>query len=203
MNNLIRLKTAVVVGLLVSGISTGYALSETDTTTPTTPDPAATTPVTSTSDNTASDETLKPLVEAKLAPYTNQVKVDVASGVVSLSGQLGSDTDYEKIVTLAESIPGVTDVNADGLTVKDSQAPLTDTYITAKVKGALLESDVMGKDIPTWSVSVETKNGEVFLSGKVNSEQEKQTIVNIAKKVKGVAQVNDQLEVSGTTTPAE
>lgn len=147
-----------------------------------------------------SDESLKPMVESTLAPYTDKVTVSVANGVVSLSGQLDSDTDYEKVVTLAEAIPGVTDVNADNLTVKDSTSPMNDTYITAKVKGALLESDIMGKDIPSWSVSVETKNGEVYLSGTVASEQERQTIVTIAKKVKGVTKVNDQMEISAATT---
>ena len=137
------------------------------------------------------------MVQAILASYKDKVTVAAKSGVVYLSGQLDSDTDYEKVITLVESIQGVTEVNADNLTVKGSNQPLTDTYITAKVKGALLESDIMGKDIPSWSVKVETKDGQVYLSGTVATATEKQTILNVTKKVKGITKVNDQIEVSG------
>lgn len=159
--------------------------------------PTTTNPTTTTTPVTLSDEQLQPMVQAILASYKDKVTVAVKSGVVYLSGQLDSDTDYEKVITLAESIQGVTDVNADNLTVKGSNQPLTDTYITAKVKGALLESDIMGKDIPSWSVKVETKDGQVYLSGTVATATEKQTILNVTKKVKGITKVNDQIEVSG------
>ncbi|AHE65929.1 BON domain-containing protein [Legionella oakridgensis] len=134
-------------------------------------------------------------VNTALADYAGKINVSVKGGVVYLSGQLPSDTDYEKAVTLAESTKGVLDVNVDNLTVKDSKNPLYDSYLTAKVKGALIQTDVLDKDIPSWSVSVETKNGEVFLSGTVKSDQEKQEVVKVVNSVNGVTKVNDQLQV--------
>jgi len=134
-------------------------------------------------------------VNTALADYAGKINVSVKGGVVYLSGQLPSDTDYEKVITLAESTKGVLDVNVDGLTVKDSKNPLYDSYLTAKVKGALIQTDVLDKDIPSWSISVETKNGEVFLSGTVKSDQEKQEVVKVVNSVSGVTKVNDQLQV--------
>ncbi|WP_165474786.1 BON domain-containing protein [Legionella nagasakiensis] len=142
-----------------------------------------------------SDENLTSDVNAALADYAGKINASVKGGTVYLSGQLPSDTDYEKAITLAESIKGVLDVNADNLTVKDSNSPLYDSYITAKVKGALIQTDLMDKDIPSWSISVETKNGEVYLSGTVQSEQEKQDVVKVVSSVSGVTKVNDELQV--------
>lgn len=186
------IKPIVITGVLV-GAGVASATAEPTITNLTT----ATTPV------TLSDNQLQPMVQSILASYKDKVNVTVKAGVVYLAGKLDSDTDYEKVITLAESIQGVTDVNADNLTVKDSNQPLKDTYITAKVKGALLESDIMGKDIPSWSVKVETKDGQVYLSGTVATNTEKQTILNVAKKVKGITKINDQIEVSGGQSTEE
>lgn len=142
------------------------------------------------------DDQLKSQVQSALGEYSATVQVQVSNGVVSLSGQMDSDTDYERAVTLAESVKGVQDVNVDNLTVKGSDRPLNDTYITAKVRGALIREDLFGTDIPSWTISVETKNAEVFLSGKVDSEAEKQKIKQIAQGVRGVTSVNDQIQVS-------
>lgn len=157
--------------------------------------PMATQPM-STDDTTVTNN-----VKTALSDYSGTVTVTVTSGIVYLEGQLPSDTDYEKVVTLAESVKGTKDVNVDKLTVKDSTQPLQDTYITGKVKGALIQADIMGKDIPSWTVSVETKNGTVYLSGTVANEQEKQSIVDVVQGVKGVSQVDNQLVV-GNVAPA-
>ena len=134
-------------------------------------------------------------VNQVLADYSGKVDMKVNQGVVYLSGELPSDTDYEKAITLAESVKGVSDVNVDQLTVKDSNKPLHDTYITAKVKGVLIQSDLMGTDIPSWTIGVETKNGEVFLSGNVANMEEKQKILKAVQSVNGVQQVDDKMVV--------
>jgi hyperosmotically inducible periplasmic protein len=135
-------------------------------------------------------------VSMALSDYTNQIQIQINSGVVSLQGQLPSDTDYERVITMAESVKGVSDVNADKLTVQDSTAPLSDLYTTAKVKGALIREDVMGKYIPAWTVNVETKNGTVYLSGFVINDDQMQKILSAVQQVKGVNQVDNKLVVS-------
>nr|HAT8714222.1 BON domain-containing protein [Legionella jordanis] len=146
------------------------------------------------------DTALQSSVQAALGAYKDKVKVSVKNSVVYLSGQLNSDTDYEKIVALTQSTPGVGNINVDNLTVKGSSQPLTDSFLTARVKGTLIKANLMGKDLPAWSIGVETKNGQVYLSGQVVSEQEKQAIINVVKSVPGVVQVQDRMEVSGTST---
>lgn len=147
-----------------------------------------------------SNATLTSDVNAALADYSGKVEVKVKNGIVYLSGELPSDTDYEKVITLSKSTKGVSDVNADELTVKDSNAPLYDTYITAKVRGSLIQADLMGKDVPNWSVSIETKDGKVFLSGSVASEAEKQKVESIAKSVEGVKSIDNQLKIDETSS---
>ncbi|KTD07556.1 BON domain-containing protein [Legionella jamestowniensis] len=143
-----------------------------------------------------SDDALLSAVESSLGTYKEKVSIKVTNGIVYLSGQLPSDTDYENVVTLVESTRGIGNVNVDNLTVKDSNAPLQDSWITAKVKAALIQADIMGKDLPSWTVGVETKNGQVFLSGQVASAQEKQAILNVVKSVKGVNKVDDQMKIA-------
>ncbi|MBV8802896.1 MAG: BON domain-containing protein, partial [Gammaproteobacteria bacterium] len=66
--------------------------------------------------------------------------------------------------------------------------PLTDTYITAKVKGLFIREKLFGKkDIAAINISVETKNGIVYLSGRVdNNDQIKNAIAIIKKSVPDV-----------------
>lgn len=68
---------------------------------------------------------------------------------------------------------------------------VNDTVITAKVKELFLED----KDISSLILHVTTKNGVVYLNGKVNSAYEKKIAVNLAKTVKGVKDVKCDLKV--------
>jgi len=73
----------------------------------------------------------------------------------------------------------------------DSDQPVNDTWITTKVKSSLLaDSDVAGLD-----VEVETVNGEVRLSGDVESQAQIDRAVEIARDIEGVTSV----ESSGLT----
>ena len=142
------------------------------------------------------DATLTNDVKAVVSgAYADKINVSSRGGVIYLAGELPSDTDYENVIVMANSIKGVQDVNVDALTVKDSKNPLYDTYITAKVKGLLIQKNIMGEDIPGWTLGVETKDGVVYLSGTVNNEQEKQKIKDVAKSIQGVTSVEDKTHV--------
>lgn len=75
----------------------------------------------------------------------------------------------------------------------DSNQPVTDTWITTKVKSELLANHKTdGTDI-----SVHTKNGVVTLTGTADSAMQKTKAVTIAKSVKGVLKVkSDDLTVT-------
>ena len=67
----------------------------------------------------------------------------------------------------------------------ESQAPVTDSWITTKVKSDLLATDnVLGTDI-----KVETKNGVVWLSGVVKCQAEHDKAISVAKGIDGVKKV--------------
>ena len=192
MSKYIKLKAIAI--LVCSGIA-GGAIAAGNTATTATPGTTAKQPA----KVKVSDATVSANVNSALSTYSGKVKVTTKSGIVSLVGELPSDTDYDQVITLVESTKGVADVNVDKLTVKDSSSPMYDTYVTAKVKGYLIQSDLMGKDIPSWTVKVETKDGQVFLSGNIATQQEKDNVLKAVKSVKGVSKVNDKIVV-GTAT---
>ena len=74
---------------------------------------------------------------------------------------------------------------ADEMPAKSDQ-PVTDTWITTKVKAELATTD----GIKSGDVSVTTKNGLVTLSGVVNSKAQVQKSIAVTKSVKGVRYVD-------------
>jgi hyperosmotically inducible protein len=85
---------------------------------------------------------------------------------------------------------GASAVFADDTTMKSDQ-PVTDSYITTKVKAELT------KDSTTKArhIHVTTKDGTVILKGVVGSDEEKQKAEQDANVVKGVQHVENDLTV--------
>lgn len=78
---------------------------------------------------------------------------------------------------------------------------LSDATITSKVKTKLIADE----KLKAFQIDVETFRGDVLLSGFVDSNQQAQHAVEIAKSVKGVKTVKDALVVKTETpgAPAE
>ena len=68
---------------------------------------------------------------------------------------------------------------------------MDDTAITTSVKARLLDN----KDVAGTSISVETLNGTVMLSGFAKNTMEKTTAESIAHKVNGVKSVRNEIAV--------
>jgi osmotically-inducible protein OsmY len=68
-------------------------------------------------------------------------------------------------------------------------AYVDDTAITSAVKGKF----VSDKDVDASSISVETLNGTVMLSGFAKNATEKATAESLAQNVKGVKSVKNQI----------
>lgn len=79
-----------------------------------------------------------------------------------------------------------------GTATKESTGEyIDDTAITAKVKAVLLgDSEISG-----WRINVETFKGVVQLSGFANSLAERRKAVTLARGVKGVKSVQDDIIV--------
>jgi hyperosmotically inducible periplasmic protein len=81
-------------------------------------------------------------------------------------------------------------VFADDSHMKSDQ-PVTDSYITTKVKAELAKD----KGTKATDIHVDTKDGVVMLTGMVGSTAEKELAENDAKMIKGVVSVHNNLQV--------
>jgi hyperosmotically inducible protein len=81
-------------------------------------------------------------------------------------------------------------VFADDSRMKSDQ-PVTDSYITTKVKAELAKD----KGTKATDIHVDTKDGVVMLTGMVGSTAEKELAENDAKMIKGVVSVRNDLKV--------
>lgn len=97
--------------------------------------------------------------------------------------------------TLMAAAIALTLVTTAGCAVTRGQqtasAYIDDTAITASVKSRMLESE----DVAGTSITVETLNGTVMLSGFAKSAQEKAAAESIARKVDGVKSVKNEITV--------
>lgn len=127
---------------------------------------------------------------------TTDISVTTVNHTVFLAGQVATDQEYEKAISLAKSVKEVDDVDAAKLQVSSSQTPIHDTYITAKVKGTLLKERLFGdREVEYWPIKVETKNSVVYLTGKVDTQAQKKNVLRVVRKVKGVKSVHSSLSV--------
>ena len=76
-------------------------------------------------------------------------------------------------------------------TTKEVKGAASDSWLTSKTKIALFGDD----RVKGTNVRVETVNGEVFLRGKVDSEEAKTAAAETAKGVEGVKSVKNDLQV--------
>lgn len=150
-----------------------------------------------------SDDAITSKVKMKIAEDPllkhSQMNVNINTDhqVVSFSGVVSSESEASTLVELAQSTVDVKDVNTSDLKVKDSKQPLSDTYITAKVKGKFLNEKLFGdKDISGWGVKVETNNGVVYLTGTIDSKIQVENAVKLAKTISGVKQVKFRIIVT-------
>ena len=93
----------------------------------------------------------------------------------------------------ADKAAGTMDKATDKVkeTTNEAKGAVSDSWLTSKTKIALFADDrVKGKD-----VRVETMGGQVFLRGKVDSQEAKSAAEEIAKSVEGVKSVKNDLQV--------
>ncbi len=78
----------------------------------------------------------------------------------------------------------------------DSQSPVSDTWITTKVRAKLHTIDGLDNS----DISVETNNGVVVLSGHVASQDQLDTAVSAVKTIEGVKDVDTSMLETGADT---
>jgi len=139
----------------------------------------------------------------------SDIEVHTDEGVVTLSGVVPSDVHRDLAVSIAQSADGVRDVH-DRLEVRKEGPPaaerragdgapnrgfgqaVKDATITASVKMHL----ATGKGVAAHNINVNTRGGNVTLTGQVASEAERQLATRVAMDTEGVREVVNNLQVT-------
>ena len=121
-------------------------------------------------------------------------KVETRKGEVQLSGFVDKQTQIDIAVTVAGAVTGAKSVQ-NNVSLK-SVAPtvggkVDDTLVTAKVKAALLADE----SIKSLDIRVITRQGEVQLSGFVNSQDQIDRALAVVGSIAGVSHVNNEMSI--------
>ncbi|NGZ02754.1 MAG: hypothetical protein CV090_06860 [Nitrospira sp. WS238] len=119
----------------------------------------------------------------------NQLDIDTQQGIVTLSGTVDNLLAKERAVEQAQSIKGVRSV-VDHMHVRP--APVPDEKLRSAVSDAL-SSDPVTDEL---KITVATSNGQVTLTGTVQSWAEKHVVTDVVKSVKGVQSIHNNLLVN-------
>lgn len=143
------------------------------------------------------DTTISDKIEDEMLydPGVNSVKVDVStsSGVVTLTGQVNNILAKERATRIAEKVKGVRSV-VNRIEVEPSVFR-SDVQIERDIRSALLDDPAT----EAYEITAEVEDGVVTLSGTVDSYQERQLAEIVAKGVRGVKEVEDNIGVDYET----
>ncbi|HKA19896.1 MAG TPA: BON domain-containing protein [Blastocatellia bacterium] len=153
------------------------------------------------------DSAITAKVKSKLATDSQtsaiRISVETKGGVVTLTGNVPSDTEKSKAETLAKNTDGVKRVQNEikvtpessstvgdkaGEAAQQAGEAMSDAAILAKLKAKLLADGITGTD-------VDVTNGAVILKGQVEDPQKKAKAEELAKNTSGVKDVRNELTV--------
>lgn len=122
------------------------------------------------------------------------LKVETRKGEVQLSGFVDNQAQIDRATTIAQNVSGTKSVQ-NRVSLKGSATSVgikvDDGIVTTKVKAALLgDADVKSLDI-----AVVTRNGEVQLSGFVDSQVQIDRANRLVEGVDGVSKVINELSI--------
>lgn len=150
----------------------------------------------------AEDATITASVKSKLLWSARvdgmQVDVDTIDRRVTLSGAVDSAAARDMAGRLAADTLGVRAVDnrlkVDASLARPAADPVSDGWITARVKNSLLYS----RRVDGLDIDVDTRAGVVNLKGSVSSPQERALAIELAENVNGVKRVDASgLRISG------
>jgi hyperosmotically inducible protein len=158
------------------------------------PNPDAKTTVGTDVDDSAITTKVKSALLADADVKSADIKVETRKGEVQLSGFVDNQAQMDRAVAVAKGVEGVKKVD-NNMSLKTTSTTMgekiDDGVITTKVKAALLaDSAVKSSDI-----GVVTRDGEVQLSGFVDSQSQIERATEVAKGVEGVKKVINEMSV--------
>jgi osmotically-inducible protein OsmY len=124
----------------------------------------------------------------------DSIKVDSKDGVVSLTGTVAAASDKSLAEDTVASLPGVKSVNNELLVSGEQPAEHSDTWITMKVKTALL----FHRNVSATGTTVYTKDGVVTLQGEASNMAQKELTTEYAKDIDNVKSVKNDMTIAKT-----
>jgi len=121
----------------------------------------------------------------------DHVNVKSSGGVVTLTGTVSQPYQKALAEDTVAGLPGVSSVSNQLTVIGEQPAERSDAWITMKVKTVL----AFHKNVSAMDTEVNTDKGVVTLTGKVESEAQKQLTGEYAKDVEGVTSVRNDLKV--------
>lgn len=123
------------------------------------------------------------------------IKVETRKGEVYLSGFVDSQAQMDRAITVAKGVEGVKNVD-NKMTLKTTETTvgekIDDGIISTKVKAALAGDEGIKNST---DIIVETRDGEVQLSGFVNDQAQMDRAVEVARGVEGVKNVINKMSI--------
>lgn len=121
-------------------------------------------------------------------------KVETRKGEVQLSGFVDNQAQVDRATADARAISGVKGVQNNVLLKGKATTvgeKIDDGIITSKVKAALLGDP----NVKSTDIAVVTRQGEVLLSGFVDSKNQMDKAVEVARGIEGVRLVSNEMAV--------
>lgn len=134
-------------------------------------------------------EELERLLKAEKDIPNTKIDVSAQNGIVMLSGMVATKLQESRIIEIAASIEGVSDVDNKQLNVKSSSGFFADSLITAKVKGRIKYLSLNKHIKENYDLHVETTDKIVHIFGNVGSEEDIELIKNAADNIVNVKKV--------------
>ena len=120
------------------------------------------------------------------------IKISSKDGAVTLSGSVFNDTHKPMAQDVAEALPGVKSVDNRIEYTGDRAAENSDTWISMKVKTALL----FHSNVNAHKTEVYVKDGIVTLKGEASSPAQRDLTTEFTKDVAGVKDVKNEMTVA-------
>jgi len=123
------------------------------------------------------------------AVVSTRIDISTADRIVTLSGEVSNLLAKERAARIAETVRGVRSV-VNRIQVEPS-VTRTDAQIRRDIEAALLADPAT----ESYDIGVAVQDGAVKLTGGVDSYQERELAKKVAKGVRGVRAIDDQIEI--------
>jgi len=124
--------------------------------------------------------------------HDEHVKINSKDGVVTLTGSVANESHKPMAQDTAEALPGVKSVDNRIEVAGDRPAANSDTWISMKVKTALLYR----RNVSGTQTEVFVKDGIVTLKGEAANQAQKDLATEYAKDIDGVINVKNELTIA-------